>query len=341
MLSGDNGSSVDAGTGTVAATIGVSSSTVTSASATTVAVAITSTDLLVSGFVASRDTTIVMTDQDDTINLVVGESNLNGVFAVIATGLSSPATSDTFAVSATAITGASSVDAIVNGDATGTVNVTLTDSAGSDLGVTAYSVNEVANASTALTGALTGQTMAFVQATSAGDAQGSEAVTIELGGGSDAVSLVLGSAQTEVVVLEFARSDLDERETISFDELADLAGASGSADAASGLILDFKDDVSALVGTTGTSLANVAVGSASQHNAIITYTHSAGNGFFVDVDGDGRWTDGDINVDLTEVTASGAGITVSGDVMTVTTNNAQEDQWDFELQDGNLVDELI
>lgn len=339
-LSGDNGASVDAGTGTVAATI--AEATANWAAGNTIATSISTADILLSGFVAARDTSIVMTDQDDTIDLVIGESNLKGDFAVTATGLAGAGAGDHLHVDADLITGASSVASIVNGQATGRVTVDLDDAGAGDpaLSVAGYTINGSANVSTAKDAAFADQKIAFVQASGAGGADGSEAVHVELGGGSDSVSLVLGSAQTELVTLVFARSDIDERETISFKQLADLAGASGSASVASGLKLDFQDDVSALIGTTGTSLASINLGAASQHNAVITYTSTAGNGFFVDVDGDGRWTDGDINVDLTDVTGTGTGVAVAGNVMTVTTDNGQEDVWEFQLDGGNLVDNL-
>ena len=52
--------------------------------------------------------------------------------------------------------------------------------------------------------------------------EGSQEVTVSLGGGDDIVDLVLGSEQTEDVTLKFSRAGNDDHETIDVNTLEDL-----------------------------------------------------------------------------------------------------------------------
>ena len=112
-----------------------------------------------------------LTNEDDTITLVIGESDLSFV-------------AGTGAATTITLAGAESGAGNANIDA---VNV---------------------NASTAV-------------------GEGSQEVTVSLGGGDDIVDLVLGSEQTEDVTLKFSRAGNDDHETIDVNTLEDLGAIAG------------------------------------------------------------------------------------------------------------------
>ena len=160
---------------------------------------------------------------------------------------------------------------------------------------------------------------------------GSQEVRIDLGGGDDIVSLVLGAAQTEDVTFGFARANSDDHDTVQIDLLEDLAVAGAGA---SGIRLDFQDDVSKIIDATAEGAAAAAVNVAgSQHGAVLVFNSTGQQGFIYDHDGDGKLSDGDTLVDMTD--AVNAVAVVSGN-MRVTTDGT--DQFDFALSGGDLID---
>ena len=88
-----------------------------------------------------------------------------------------------------------------------------------------------------------------------------EEVNVFLGGGDDQVSLVLGSAQQEMVTLSFSRADIGDHDTVTFNMLDDLGslaeinGATtvnnipvvGNLGLATGLTFDFEDDITTIL----------------------------------------------------------------------------------------------
>jgi hypothetical protein len=160
---------------------------------------------------------------------------------------------------------------------------------------------------------------------------GSQEVRIDLGGGDDIVSLVLGAAQTEDVTFGFARANSDDHDTVQIDLLEDLAVLGAGA---SGVRLDFQDDVSKIIDATAGGAAAAAVNVAgSQHGAVLVFDSTGQKGFIYDHDGDGKLSDGDTLVDMTDAVTAVA--VVSGN-MRVTTDGT--DQFDFALSGGDLID---
>ena len=232
----------------------------------------------IDGFVADHDVEIMMTNEDDTVSLVIGESDL------------------TFTAGAP-------------------TTLTL---AGAEVGAGAANISAVNINGNADIG------------------EGSQEVTVSLGGGDDIVDLVLGSEQTEDVTLKFSRAGNDDHETIDINTLEDLGAINGGAGAAttnaSGLRLDFADDVTGILDAGNTTAAAMDMAGASQGNVLV-FDNAAQQGFVYDHDGDGKLSDGDTLVDLTDA-ASGVAV-VGGDVQ-VTSNGG--DIWTFELSGGDLID---
>ena len=289
-------------------------------------------ELLIEGFVADDDLEIKMTSADDTVNLMLGETQLD---LIIDDGADSAA-----------------FVAEVNG-------TTITDNAGnaltaSDFGVgnnLAYAflddggVTQNATIQSLLTGpAVTAASMADgdlmitgVRGVTDGDARGSQEVNIELGGGDDSVDLVLGSAQQENVTISFERASSDEFDTVTFTALEDLAGAPGTT-AAEGVIFDFADDIQQIISSTATDANSVNEQAAASHQGLIVFGSAVGStqqGFIYDADGDGVLSDGDTLVDLTAaVDTNNIASTANG----VSFTSVLGDTWNFVLDDGNLAD---
>ena len=161
-------------------------------------------------------------------------------------------------------------------------------------------------------------------------------MTVSLGGGDDIVDLVLGSEQTEDVTLKFSRAGNDDHETIDVNTLEDLgaiAGGTGSATTnASGLRLDFADDVTGIISAGTATAAAMDVAGASQGNVLV-FDNAAQRGFVYDHDGDGELSDGDTLVDLTDAASA---VAVTGGDIQVTSNG--DDIWTFDLSGGDLID---
>ena len=232
----------------------------------------------IDGFVADHDVEIMMTNEDDTVSLVIGESDL------------------TFTAGA---------------------GTTLT-LAGAEVGAGAANISAVDINGNADIG------------------EGSQEVTVSLGGGDDIVDLVLGSEQTEHVTLKFSRAGNDDHETIDVNTLEDLgaiAGGAGTASTnASGLRLDFADDVTGIISAGTATAAAMDVAGASQGNVLV-FDNAAQRGFVYDHDGDGELSDGDTLVDLTDAASD---VAVTGGDIQVTSNGG--DIWTFDLSGGDLID---
>ena len=149
-------------------------------------------------------------------------------------------------------------------------------------------------------------------------AEGAGEVDLELGGGDDQISLVLGSAQTSNVTLHVARADADDFDTIDFDVLEDMGvqadahanSATGNAyynvqglGNASGLEIDFQDDVTQiLTDVSAIDSGSIDVANSTQGTVIVygMNTNSVQKGLLYDYDGDGQLSDGDTVIDLTD-----------------------------------------
>ena len=160
----------------------------------------------IDGFVADHDVEIMMTNEDDTVSLVIGESDLT----FTAGGNDQPCWCRLARAPISAV------------------------NQGTDIG------------------------------------EGSQEVTVSLGGGDDIVDLVLGSEQTEDVTLKFSRAGNDDHETIDVNTLEDLGAIEQAGTAstnASGLRLDFADDVTGIISAGTATAAAMDVAGASQGNA--------------------------------------------------------------------------
>jgi len=129
---------------------------------------------------------------------------------------------------------------------------------------------------------------------------------------------VLGSAQTSNVTLHVARADADDFDTIDFDVLEDMGvqavaqanSATGNAyfavDAlgnASGLEIDFQDDVTQiLTDVSAIDSGSIDVANSTQGTVIVygMNTNSVQKGLLYDYDGDGKLSDGDTVIDLSD-----------------------------------------
>ncbi len=235
---------------------------------------------LIDGYVSDDDLEVQMTPGDDVVDLVVGESEY------------------------TVTVGAGTL-------ATGTLTML-----------------QVMSSSAPLTGA----TSVSVQTTT-NYAEAAKDVDVYLGGGDDTVNLILGSAQVEDVTLHIARANHDDHDTVSIDELEDL-GALANANLAAttvnvatvndfgratGMRLDFEDDVTTVLTDAGAVDANgVNIGN-SEQGAVIVFGMNAGavqRGFIYDYDGNGELSDGDTLVDLTDSLLPAGVINFAGSAMT-------------------------
>ena len=258
-------------------------------------------EVLVEGFVGDSDVEVIMTAGDDTIDLTVGETEFNLTLQ------------DVNSVAGVAATHYGLLNAL-DFSALGAVGTGLV----------------VAGAGTAAATANSIYVETAVVDTSSSIAKGSEEVTVHLGGGDDKVNLVLGAAQIEDVTLKFSRADTDDHDTVDINELEDLSVLAGNA---SGLRLDFADDISTIINAGAADAAAVNVAS-SQQNAVLVFDGGAQEGFIVDRDGDGKLSDGDIHVDLTDA-VSAVSFT---DASTFTATSTQGDTFTFALSGGDLID---
>ena len=267
---------------------------------------VTTSVLLIDGYVNDDDLEIQMTPGDDVVDLVIGESEYTASRTAATTGLS--------------------------------MLQVLTSNAP----ITGVSVL----ASTNL-------------------AQAAEEVDVYLGGGDDTVELVIGSAQVDDVTLHIARANHDDHDTVSIDELEDL-GALASANVAvspvtvanvasfgqaTGINIDFQDDVQAILTDASAVDANGVNIAGSTQGALIVFGMNAGavqRGFIYDYDGDGELSDGDTLVDLTDALMPVGAINFGGAPMTaaqVISANANSiglvtdgmDYVQFNLSEGDLV----
>ena len=267
---------------------------------------VTTSVLLIDGYVNDDDLEIQMTPGDDVVDLVIGESEYTASRTAATTGLS--------------------------------MLQVLTSNAP----ITGVSVL----ASTNL-------------------AQAAEEVDVYLGGGDDTVELVIGSAQVDDVTLHIARANHDDHDTVSIDELEDL-GALASANVAvspvtvanvasfgqaTGINVDFQDDVQAILTDASAVDANGVNIAGSTQGALIVFGMNAGavqRGFIYDYDGDGELSDGDTLVDLTDALMPVGAINFAGAPMTaaqVISANANSiglvtdgmDFVQFNLSEGDLV----
>ena len=267
---------------------------------------VTSSVLLIDGYVNDDDLEIQMTPGDDVVDLVIGESE--------------------YTVSRTAAT-------------------------------TGLSMLQVLTSNAPITG------VSVLASTNL--AQAAEEVDVYLGGGDDTVELVIGSAQVDDVTLHIARANHDDHDTVSIDELEDL-GALASANVAvspvtvanvasfgqaTGINIDFQDDVQAILTDASAVDANGVNIAGSTQGALIVFGMNAGavqRGFIYDYDGDGELSDGDTLVDLTDALMPVGAINFGGAPMTaaqVISANANSiglvtdgmDYVQFNLSEGDLV----
>ena len=218
---------------------------------------------MIDGFVSEEDLEVVMTNGEDLIDLVIGESE--------------------FSVTLTAVT-------------PGTANDSLT-------------LLNIANVGSA-------DPLASVVEQTSVFAEGSGEVTIDLNGGGDTVSLVLGSEQEETVTLKFDRANSDDHDTVQITELEDLEGVADAIPNVAGtqfddvslvggvsdLVIDFHDDITQIQADNDAVDANsVQIGNSSQGTLIVFGMSNVAvqKGFIFDHDGDGELSDGDTLVDLT------------------------------------------
>ncbi len=147
--------------------------------------------------------------------------------------------------------------------------------------------------------------------------------------------VILGSAQVDDVTLHIARANHDDHDTVSIDELEDL-GALANANLAchhgercqrsmtlvraTGMRLDFEDDVTTVLTDAGAVDANgVNMLVNSEQGAVIVFGMNAGavqRGFIYDYDGNGELSDGDTLVDLTDSLLPAGVINFAGSAMT-------------------------
>jgi hypothetical protein len=196
-------------------------------------------------------------------------------------------------------------------------------------------------------------------------AQSAEEVDIHLGGGDDTVNLVIGSAQVDDVTLHIARANHDDHDTVSIDELEDL-GALASANVAvspvtvanvasfgqaTGINIDFQDDVQTILTDASAVDANGVNIAGSTQGALIVFGMNAGavqRGFIYDYDGNGELSDGDTLVDLTDALMPAGAVNFGGAPMTaaqIISANANAiglvtdgmDYIQFNLSEGDLV----
>lgn len=196
-------------------------------------------------------------------------------------------------------------------------------------------------------------------------AQAAEEVDVYLGGGDDTVELVIGSAQVDDVTLHIARANHDDHDTVSIDELEDL-GALASVNVAvspvtvanvasfgqaTGINLDFQDDVQTILTDASAVDANGVNIAGSTQGALIVFGMNAGavqRGFIYDYDGDGELSDGDTLVDLTDALMPAGAVNFGGAPMTaaqIISANANAvglvtdgmDYIQFNLSEGDLV----
>ena len=273
---------------------------------------------MIDGFVSEEDLEVVMTNGEDLIDLVIGESE--------------------FSVTLTAAT-------------PGTANDSLT-------------LLNIANVGSAdPLASNVEQTSVF--------AEGSGEVTIDLNGGDDTVSLVLGSEQEESVTLKFDRANSDDHDTVQITELEDLEGVADAIPNVAGtqfdevslvggvsdLVIDFHDDITQIQADNDAVDANsVQIGNSSQGTLIVFGMSNVAvqKGFIFDHDGDGELSDGDTLVALTaallgvgdaEGTAFGALATsavTAAQIISTTTDSLTFlsdglDAFEFTLSGGDLV----
>ena len=267
---------------------------------------------LLDGFVSDDDLEIQMTPGDDVVDLVIGESE--------------------YSVSVTAGT-----------LATGTLTML-----------------QVLSSSAPITGATGVNVLATTNL-----AQAAEEVDVYLGGGDDSVQLVIGSAQVDDVTLHVARANNDDHDTVSIDELEDL-GALANANVAvspitvanvasfgqaTGINIDFEDDVSTILTDASAVDANGVNIAGSTQGALIVFGMNAGavqRGFIYDYDGDGELSDGDTLVDMTDALMPVGALNFAGSAMTaaqvISANSSAiglvtdgMDYVQFNLSEGDLV----
>ena len=244
--------------------------------------------LMIDGYVSDDDLEITMTPGDDVIEMIIGESEYLVTLSASGTQYTQDITAGT-----TATVPQLSMRNIAN----------LGNGNQSFLSTTA---------ATTLGGSVDGVTLTNTIAEGAGE------VDLELGGGDDQISLVLGSAQTSNVTLHVARADADDFDTIDFDVLEDMGvqavaqanSATGNAyfavDAlgnASGLEIDFQDDVTQiLTDVSAIDSGSIDVANSTQGTVIVygMNTNSVQKGLLYDHDGDGQLSDGDTVIDLTD-----------------------------------------
>ena len=244
--------------------------------------------LMIDGYVSDDDLEITMTPGDDVIEMIIGESEYLVTLSASGTQYTQDITAGT-----TATVPQLSMRNIAN----------LGNGNQSFLSTTA---------ATTLGGSVDGVTLTNTIAEGAGE------VDLELGGGDDQISLVLGSAQTSNVTLHVARADADDFDTIDFDVLEDMGvqavaqanSATGNAyfavDAlgnASGLEIDFQDDVTQiLTDVSAIDSGSIDVANSTQGTVIVygMNTNSVQKGLLYDYDGDGQLSDGDTVIDLTD-----------------------------------------
>ena len=245
--------------------------------------------LMIDGYVSDDDLEITMTPGDDVIEMIIGESEY-----------------------------------LVTLSASGTQYTQEVNAAATTFTVPQLSMRNIANlgngnqsflsttAATTLGGSVDGVTLTNTIAEGAGE------VDLELGGGDDQISLVLGSAQTSNVTLHVARADADDFDTIDFDVLEDMGvqadahanSATGNAyynvqglGNASGLEIDFQDDVTQiLTDVSAIDSGSIDVANSTQGTVIVygMNTNSVQKGLLYDYDGDGQLSDGDTVIDLTD-----------------------------------------
>jgi hypothetical protein len=301
--------------------------------------------IIVDGWVSERDTEVSMTEADDTITLTVGETELDLI-------IDDASDSDDWGDNVGNLHDAFGINAAAEyGIADNRSYAYLGDGAAlSANNAVAISSLLMASEVTAATSDAGENHIIGVRSVEDGNAEGSGAVTIALGGGDDEVDLTLGGAQTAEVSIEFSRAPTDDINTITISNLEDFGGAVAGAAATetSGVRFDFADDVLGPLVDAGTvaGVAAVSEAAVSQHQSVIVFNGLVQRGIIYDHDGDGTLSDGDTLVDLTQASGGVASTATDAAVTSFGVNAAGEltfmstdgDIWNFQLDNGDLAD---
>lgn len=266
--------------------------------------------VVIDGFVADADLEIEMTAGDDEVDLIIGETELS-----LTLDDEEDADTNYGAVLTGAVAQNVTIASLLGSSTTG---------AGTANQVVISTVEGVADSSIA---------------------EASEAVTVDLAGGDDILSIVLGSTQEKKVTIKIASAQADEEDIIRVDALEDLAGTPAAdpstANSAKNVVFDFENDITTIIESTSTSAAALNETGSSAGALIVFGGAAAGGGtqagILYDADGDGELSDGDTVLDLTNAITH-ASLDVDALATEIEFDSNLGDQWNFVIGDGNLQD---